>query len=169
MSDTSTDPRRDRARVGVTGHQRREGIDWDWTRRELERALASLPEPPLGISSLAVGADQLFADTVLELGGDLLTIVPGSWYETCFDGEELAKYRALLQRGSKVVLSGAGGEEAFLAAGIEVADRSDLLMAVWDGQPAEGKGGTADIVEHAVRSGTPVLHLDPIRRMVGRR
>lgn len=40
-------------------------------------------------------------------------------------------------------------EEAFMAAGRSVADRSDLLLAVWDGAPAAGFGGTADVIRYA--------------------
>lgn len=33
----------------------------------------------------------------------------------------------------------------------------DLLIAVWDGKPAEGAGGTGDVVRHAFRTGVPVV------------
>ena len=33
----------------------------------------------------------------------------------------------------------------------------DLLIAVWDGKPPEGAGGTADVIRHAIRSGVPVV------------
>ena len=40
-------------------------------------------------------------------------------------------------------------EAAFLAAGRLVVERSDVLAAVWDGKPARGSGGTADVVDYA--------------------
>ncbi len=43
-----------------------------------------------------------------------------------------------------------------MAAGRAVADRSDLLLAVWDGAPAAGLGGTADIVRYAEERGKAV-------------
>jgi len=73
-------------RVGVTGHQKREGIDWDWTRIAIEKELAALTPPIEGWSALAVGADQLCARAVLERGGCIVTVVPGEWYEECFEG-----------------------------------------------------------------------------------
>lgn len=33
---------------------------------------------------------------------------------------------------------------------------ADELLAVWDGKPAWGYGGTADVVAYARRTGTPV-------------
>ncbi len=41
---------------------------------------------------------------------------------------------------------------------------ADLMVAVWNGRPAAGLGGTADIVKYALNSGKPVLHLDPESR-----
>jgi len=39
--------------------------------------------------------------------------------------------------------------------------RADLLIALWDGNPARGAGGTADVVSEARRSGVPVIWIDP--------
>jgi hypothetical protein len=33
---------------------------------------------------------------------------------------------------------------------------ADQLIAVWDGGPAHGYGGTADVVSYALRTGIPV-------------
>ncbi len=33
--------------------------------------------------------------------------------------------------------------------GLVVVERCDLLLAIWDGHPAHGLGGTADIVAYA--------------------
>ncbi|WP_323136478.1 MULTISPECIES: hypothetical protein [unclassified Streptomyces] len=38
---------------------------------------------------------------------------------------------------------------------------SDELLAVWDGKPARGFGGTADVVAHAERTGMPFRVLRP--------
>lgn len=37
----------------------------------------------------------------------------------------------------------------------------DRLLAVWDGKPARGYGGTADVVAYARRTGVPVRVLWP--------
>jgi hypothetical protein len=52
-------------------------------------------------------------------------------------------------------------EQAHLAAGQAVVDRSERLVAVWDGKPARGIGGTADIVSYARQKGVPVIVLWP--------
>lgn len=38
--------------------------------------------------------------------------------------------------------------------------QADLLVALWDGNPARGRGGTADVVSEARRSGVPVIWID---------
>lgn len=154
---------KDAIRIGVTGHQARPGLVWGWTAHALRTELASETRRLEGWSSLAIGADQLFARTVLALGGTLVTVVPGPWYESCFDAQGLACYHALLARSERVDLTGGQEGAAFLAAGMIVAGRSDRLIAIWDGAAAQGKGGTADIVAHALAIGRPVVRLDPIR------
>ena len=155
-------------RVGLTGHQQRSGIDWDWTLDTLARELESLGSPIEGWSMLAVGADQIFAEIVLELGGTIVTVVPGPWYEHCFDGATLPAYRDLLGRGEIVTLAEAQGDDGFRAGGLKVVDSTEMLIAVWDGQPGDGRGGTGDIVEYALSVGRPVIHLQPIDRTVER-
>ncbi|WP_285713649.1 hypothetical protein [Erythrobacter oryzae] len=41
--------------------------------------------------------------------------------------------------------------------------RADLLIALWDGTPPRGRGGTADVVTEALRSGVPVVWIDPAK------
>jgi hypothetical protein len=40
-----------------------------------------------------------------------------------------------------------------------VLEQSDLLIAIWDGEPAAGRGGTTQVVEEAVAQHVPVLWL----------
>jgi hypothetical protein len=113
----------------------------------------------VGVCSLAVGADQIFAKALLAAGGRLHVILPSANYNTTFNaGDELANYSDLVSSSSSVEELPFPGpsEEAFFAAGRQVVDQSDLLFAVWDGAPAAGLGGTADIVQYAKDSGTVV-------------
>lgn len=36
----------------------------------------------------------------------------------------------------------------------------------WDGKPARGKGGTADIFLYASRKGVPLIHINPLNQSV---
>ena len=47
--------------------------------------------------------------------------------------------------------------QAYLDVGRYVVDNCDVLIALWNGQPAAGKGGTAEIVDYAIKKKRPVL------------
>jgi hypothetical protein len=157
-------------RIGVTGHQHLPTSEaWSWVRGELDRILPAVSSPLVGVSSLAIGADQVFAEAILAHGGSLEAVVPFPEYEERFRAKaDRNAYRALLQQASRrEVLPRAGSdEESYYAAGCFVVDVSDLLIAIWDGEPARGRGGTADIVRYAERVGKHILHLNPMNRQV---
>jgi hypothetical protein len=145
-------------RIGITGHQ---GLNAS-TARAVTQALAaelSKVDSLCGIGSLAEGADQLFAEEILRQGGSLVAVIPSARYETSFSGQKaLDTYRRLLGRADEVVelTYDSPGEEAYWAAGKEVVSRSDRMLAVWDGRPAGGLGGTADVVAFARSANKPV-------------
>lgn len=155
-------------RLGVTGHQRLAyPADWLWVQTELENCLSKMPVPLVGFTSLAIGADQLFAETVLKHGGSLTVIIPFLGYELKFaDGQAQETYQRLLARATEVeVLKGpASNREAYFRAGKQILHRSELLIAVWDGRPAAGLGGTGDVVQYARQSGTRIHLIDPAGR-----
>jgi len=139
-------------RIGLTGHQNIPSQALEYVTRGIADVLDRLKDELVGVSSLAAGADQLFASLVLERGGSLQLVIPCRRYEETFpDPEDLTNFRTLLERAVSVeTLSfDEPSEEAYLAAGCRVVDLSDVLLAIWDGQPARGKGGTGDIVEYA--------------------
>jgi len=155
-------------KVGITGHQRlKNPAGWSWVREEFDRVLFSVATPVTGISSLAIGADQLFADAVLDSGGSLEVVLPfAGYYHTFAEGRDREEYFRLLDCATKreVLESHGSDEEAYLAAGQLVIDRCELLLAVWDGQPAGGLGGTGDAVSYALQQGKKTIHLNPITR-----
>lgn len=152
---------------GITGHQERDGIDWEWVRARIGEEVRRGGSTPRGLSSLARGADQVFAEEVLRAGGELTAIIPIKGYEDYFEGDALVEYRRLLAASTVEHMPAAKDDEAaFLAAGFRVADDCEVLLAVWDGEGAHGSGGTADIVAHAKAIGRSVVHLQPILREI---
>ena len=61
---------------------------------------------------------------------------------------------------------GGDPEHAFLEAGKFIVRKSNLLIAVWDGEDAEGVGGTGDIVRFAEKAGKPIIHLNPCTQTI---
>lgn len=110
----------------------------------------------VGSTSLAEGADQVFAFAVLAAGGEIDVVVPAAGYEKAFPTEASAfTFQALrsVARNVTTLPFNSASEEAFLAAGHKVVDEADELIAIWDGKKAAGKGGTGDIVEYAEAQG----------------
>jgi len=139
-------------RVGITGHQDIPAAAREAVEAGIRHALAQIDVELAGIGSLAAGADQIFAATILDMRGQLEVVIPCGEYETTFDTPaKLTEYNRLLTAATSVEWLDypTPSEEAFMAAGIRVVDRCDLLVAVWDGKDAQGLGGTADVVRHA--------------------
>lgn len=139
-------------------------------RAEIWGVLADLTAPPIGVTSLAVGADSLFAELVLRRGGLIEVVLPFRGYKQKVHAHSRAKYDRLLEAASRVTILRHKGtdEESYFEAGRVVVERAGLVIAVWDGGPAKGPGGTADVVEYAARRGKEIVHLDPVRQSVTR-
>lgn len=138
--------------IGVTGHQNIPAGALAYVTAGIREQLDRLERPVTGVGCLAAGADQLFATILAELGGRLNVVVPCDDYDSAFGTPaEAERYRLLLSTAASVerLPFPAPSQEAFMAAGIRVVERSSVLLAVWDGRPAVGYGGTADVVAHA--------------------
>ena len=120
------------------------------------------------VSALAEGADRLVANEILKHKGSRLEIVlplPPEDYRRDFGSpasvdefDELRKKHGSLS--DTVQTTGPREEarkEAYELAGHAVVDRSDVMIVVWDGKPARGRGGTADIYSYAQRWQKPIL------------
>jgi hypothetical protein len=154
-------------KVGITGHQQFEDVSvLPWVTECVRAKLGGFSEL-YGLSSLAKGADQLFARVVLELGGSLEAVLPFAGYDATFENpQDTTHFRELLARCGRVttLTFALTKERSYLLAGKYIVDHSELLIAVWDGKPAAGLGGTADVVSYALRSGRAVYQINPLKR-----
>lgn len=139
-------------RIGITGHQDIPNGALPFVKDGIERTLSRFRSDLTGLSCLAAGADQLFAESILSIGGQLHAIIPCDGYETTFkEKKSLARFRHLLAK-AKIVEQleyRHPSEDAFFDAGRRIVEQSQILVAIWDGQSVKGKGGTADIVSYA--------------------
>jgi hypothetical protein len=151
-------------RIAVTGHRGLPGPTARLVDAALRAELARRDDGALvGLSNLADGADQLFARAILDAGGTLEVVVPAERYRAGLPPESWPEYDALLARAASVTRLGRveSDAEAHMRASEELLERADLLLAVWDGNPARGYGGTADVVARARREGLPVVVIWP--------
>ena len=118
------------------------------------------------ISMLAEGADLLGMQAGLDCGAELVGVLPFDQqsYRGAFASvPDRDLFDSLWNRlSSIVVLSGSVGDDAaYEHANREILDRSDVLIAVWDGDPARGRGGTGDVVHEALERGLPIIVIRP--------
>ena len=134
-----------------------------WLSDTLERTIRQY-HIDIGITSLAVGADQLYAEVLRKANIPYIAIIPSADYETTFQNtDNLGRYQELLRNASERIQLPfeKPSETAFYEAGKQIANLSDMLLAIWNGLPAKGLGGTGDIVKYALSIKKPVVHLNP--------
>jgi hypothetical protein len=151
-------------RIGITGHSRLTDAAHTLVVVGLRDLLAGVG-PLVGVSCLAPGSDQLFAEVVLELGGRLEVILPAADYrEAKVAAPDRAHFDHLLERASgvRVIDRPHADRVGYRAANEALIASVDRLVAVWDGQPDAKPGGTADTVALAVGSGLPVTTVWPV-------
>lgn len=156
--------------VGVTAHR-------DLLESEvpaIEKAVAEffntlrLEFPDLSlqlITPLAEGGDRLAARVALDLGVELIAVLPMEQdeYERDFDSaESLAEFRSLLECARETIKlpaasasgvetpeeSGARRDRLYAQLGLFISDHCQVLLALWDGKPSMAMGGTAQVVRY---------------------
>jgi len=151
-------------RIGITGHANLTETTEKIVYQSLRDVLRHHPPSSLvGVSCLARGADQLFAQAVLDLGGLLDVILPAPDYRTKIKPDNLAHYDALLASAGSVHVMpfDTSRRESYLAASQHLLSGVDEILAVWDGGPSGGLGGTADVVSAARERGLPIQVIWP--------
>ena len=171
--------------VGITGH-RKDALPDESVSRLSERLRATLEEIRSGaeavqlasgifftpsavrlifVSPLADGADQIAAEIALKLGYELHAILPfarNRYRLDLTDDDARRRLDDLLKQSTCVLeLPGSSAQDldAYVMAGRATVAHGDVLIAVWDGLPARGRGGTGDIVSFAFERATPIIHV----------
>jgi hypothetical protein len=151
--------------LGVTGHRFLSEMDavMAGVDSALQRILETFPSSDFRVlSSLAEGADRIIVKKFLAFPDTALWVpLPLPEEEFLRDFETSAskqEFMHLLGEAEKVITLSVTGsrEDAYLAAGKYILDHCDLLVAVWDGEPAQGPAGTSAIVALGRQRGLPM-------------
>lgn len=150
------------------------------SRAEVERIrrAGSTPICFMALSPLADGADRIVAEAVLaEPLARLDAVLPleiEDYLKTFEDDRSREEFLELLKLSRRPILlrtrhlhedrhDAAGQTElrhqAYVQVGQYVVDHCDVLIAVWDGEPARGVGGTADVVQYAIEQRRPIIRI----------
>jgi len=153
--------------VGFTGHRRIENENK--IAQVLRGVIASLQKEVgrdlIGRSSIASGADTLFAEACLAANMKWIAQLPfpEAEFKNDFSETDWKRARALLDRAERIQVSSESPERprGYLDCGLATVEGADLMVAVWDGQAPRGLGGTAQIVEHARAVQKPLVLISP--------
>jgi hypothetical protein len=152
--------------VGFTGHRHLDDAAGSAhaIRGALDALRREIPGEWIALSSVAGGSDQLFVQQALDSGLAWHAILPLSRAEFArdFTPEGWSAVEKMLAVADHVSIVDEYGDrkDGYLDCGIETVNGSDVLIAVWDGNSARGKGGTADVVEYAKSVGKPLVIID---------
>ena len=155
--------------AGVTGHQKlgdKETICWveNSLTKEIQKQ-----DIITGLTCLAIGADQLFAQILDSFQIPYIAVVACEKYDETFAKEsDRENYYQYLARANETIKLDFPfpSEQAYYDAGKYVVDHSDMLFAVWNGKAARGLGGTGDVVEYAKKKRKKIIHINPITREI---
>jgi hypothetical protein len=162
--------------VGVTGHRFITEIDkvTAGVDAALDMIVAAFEKQPLAVlSSLAEGADRLVAKRFISKYVVRLIVVlplPESDYISDFDiSGSKEEFYSFLANADKIIPPPRVDtrEEAYTVAGRYILDHCDVLLAIWDGKEAQGKGGTGELVTEARRRKLPVAWIHAGNRQPG--
>ena len=169
-------------RIGVTGHRNlsngsavAEAVDK--LVASIDQLIANPEDVPIEwcvISPLAKGSDRMVAKSILKKKNarlELLTPFPLEEYRKDFtDPEDLQEFNQLLQKADPPLTEPLDKNadqnnskpriRGYLPVGRKVVDACEILIAIWDGKPSRGKGGTAEIVSYALERGKTILRID---------
>jgi hypothetical protein len=140
-------------RIGITGHMNLTPESVPLVYAAITNALSEYGGDDLvGVSCIARGADSIFAKAVLDVGGKLEVILPAANYrEQKVKPDHAPQFDELMRRATKVHVMpfAKANRDAYEAANEALVSSCERLFAVWDGQGAVDKDGTAAVVEYA--------------------
>lgn len=160
--------------VGFSGHRAIEDATGvaEVIKRELETLRRETAGEWIALSSVADGGDQLFIAQARKLGMSWHAILPlpRAEFARDFSRDGWLQVEDMLVGAEhvRVITENGTRDDAYLDCGMETANGADVLLVVWDGEPARGRGGTADVVHYAKSLGKPLIIVDPKTRAVRR-
>lgn len=158
--------------IGFTGH--RSLPDEAMCRKLIYDFLAekkgSTTEILYGVSSVASGGDLLFAESCITLNIPLRVLLPlpQEDFRKDFDASTWSRAEQAMRSAISIEVVGNDDlrEERYYECGLETVQQSQLLVALWNGQPAQGLGGTGEIAAFAGRIGRGVIWIHSVTGVI---
>lgn len=142
--------------------------------RAIQHVLKTFPASNIRVlSSLAEGADRLLAKRLLMVPNACLWVplpLPEEEYLKDFETPgSKQEFLHLLEKAEQIIGMPAmdNREEGYLAAGKYILEKSDCLLAIWDGKHTQGMAGTGEIVSWARERSLPLAWIHAGNRIPG--
>jgi len=149
--------------IGVTGHRDLNEEDRLGLEKAVHACMAEIEsfEPSRNhclVTGLAAGADQLVAQCALNRGWTLNAVLAASvdafaLTMSTIDAQRLRN--ELLPKCSAVAIAPQDHQDeisGYVAVALAIAQKTESLIALWDGMKSRGEGGTADTVSRFLDS-----------------
>lgn len=164
--------------IGFSGH--RSGFSETEVHASLVSILTDLQRRATAIggqielyTSIAEGTDTLCVEVASELGipVHILLPLPENEFQKDFSSpatwerskKQLEQASVTPGNNSVRMIEGQHSRpECYFDQGVSMLEVVDMLIAVWNEQPAKGLGGTAQMVSQAHAIGTPVIQINPL-------
>jgi hypothetical protein len=158
--------------IGVTGHRNLSNtpliVEALYTALDkLKNALPLLSNIPITIiSPLAEGADRLVVQEFLKMPGVTLEVVlpfeKADYIKDFKSDESICEFEQLLSEAKTITILPPTGSRtrSYEQVGQHVVNQCDILIALWNGKPAAGRGGTQEIVQYARDNGCPLIWIN---------
>jgi uncharacterized phage-like protein YoqJ len=148
--------------IGATGHRPHKLGGYGDDRMELLIGIAETAIDGYGkvISGMALGWDTAVAIAAVRKGIPFIAAVPFIGQESRWPEESRNVHNNLLDLASEVVIISPGGYtvEKMQVRNEWMVDRSDVILALWDGSP----GGTGNCIRYAIRKKKPIKNVWPV-------
>nr|AAQ75161.1 conserved hypothetical protein [Alvinella pompejana epibiont 7G3] len=148
--------------IGVTGH--RDIVVTEKLKQDIKEFFLNIKHLDIKLfSPLADGADRLVADIYLDVFKDNAhLVVPMPFdkkrYMEDFDENSKKEFLDYLKVADEVFEVKNSDGCNYKSVGVYVADKSDILLALWDGTFNNKSGGTGDIVQYARERCKKIVH-----------
>jgi hypothetical protein len=169
--------------VGVTGHRNLVAAEIPALKQKVRefflRLRAEYPDLTLQlITPLAEGADRLVTDVAVDLGVELLIVLPmpQTEYEKDFSSQQATEeFRGTVDAARVIQLPAVSPDKAtagilssrqrqYAQLGVFVSNHCQVLLALWDGKETREVGGTAGVVNYhlmSVMPGYSIVEMSP--------
>jgi uncharacterized phage-like protein YoqJ len=153
--------------IGITGHRSVKETEEVQYRVDLVLEKLRLAYPNrkwIVLSPLAEGTDRIVVKRIQQFANAIAKHVvilplPMDEYQKDFSTPaSKQEFNQLLSQADDVVelIPKKDRDEAYAQAGQYILRNCDVLVAIWDGKPERGKGGTGEIVRHARQGNLPL-------------